>query len=87
MSFVTGDEIYVYGEMDNDGFYMGEINGMRGLVPSNFLTEATGPQGQLPPGARRPPGQGPGARGPVPPGAAVPPGHRRGKGNYLKLTL
>jgi hypothetical protein len=23
--------------MDDDGFYMGELNGKRGLVPSNFL--------------------------------------------------
>ncbi|CAB0000755.1 unnamed protein product, partial [Nesidiocoris tenuis] len=26
--------------MDDDGFYMGELDGVRGLVPSNFLTEA-----------------------------------------------
>jgi hypothetical protein len=25
--------------MDDDGFYMGELNGKRGLVPSNFLQE------------------------------------------------
>ena len=30
----------VYGEMDDDGFFMGEQNGRRGLVPSNFLQEA-----------------------------------------------
>ena len=23
--------------MDDDGFYIGELNGKRGLVPSNFL--------------------------------------------------
>ncbi|XP_013782943.1 RIMS-binding protein 2-like [Limulus polyphemus] len=40
LSFNTGDVIYVYGDMDEDGFFMGEINGVRGLVPSNFLTEA-----------------------------------------------
>ncbi|XP_076369320.1 RIMS-binding protein 2-like isoform X4 [Tachypleus tridentatus] len=40
LTFNTGDIIYVYGDMDEDGFYMGEINGIRGLVPSNFLTEA-----------------------------------------------
>lgn len=28
-----------YGEMDDDGFYMGEMDGRRGLVPSNFLQE------------------------------------------------
>lgn len=40
LAFSTGDIIYVYGEMDEDGFFMGELNGVRGLVPSNFLTEA-----------------------------------------------
>ncbi|GFU65724.1 RIMS-binding protein 2 [Trichonephila clavipes] len=40
LAFRTGDVIYVYGEADEDGFYMGELNGERGLVPSNFLTEA-----------------------------------------------
>jgi RIMS-binding protein 2 len=33
------DVITVYGEMDDDGFYVGELNGVRGLVPSNFLQE------------------------------------------------
>ena len=46
LAFRTGDVIYVYGDMDEDGFYHGELNGMRGLVPSNFLTEA--PQVDLP---------------------------------------
>ncbi|XP_070161623.1 peripheral-type benzodiazepine receptor-associated protein 1 isoform X1 [Polyergus mexicanus] len=83
LTFQTGNEIYVYGDMDDDGFYMGELNGVRGLVPSNFLTEAPGQnQGQPPPGSRRPGGQsqGPGARGPPPPPREPPPaGHRRGK--------
>lgn len=26
--------------MDEDGFFMGELDGVRGLVPSNFLAEA-----------------------------------------------
>ncbi|KYQ57013.1 RIMS-binding protein 2 [Trachymyrmex zeteki] len=84
LTFQTGNEIYVYGDMDDDGFYMGELNGVRGLVPSNFLTEAPGQnQGQPPQGSRRPGGQsqGPGARGPPPPPREPPPaGHRRGKG-------
>ncbi|XP_071447115.1 uncharacterized protein [Hetaerina americana] len=50
LSFRTGNTIYVYGEMDDDGFYMGELDGVRGLVPSNFLTEAPGPQGPGGPG-------------------------------------
>ncbi|XP_068623681.1 RIMS-binding protein 2 [Battus philenor] len=48
LSFQTGQIIHVYGEMDDDGFYMAEIDGMRGLVPSNFLTEANEQYG--PPG-------------------------------------
>eukprot|EP00095_Tigriopus_kingsejongensis_P012128 maker-scaffold560_size136926-snap-gene-0.23 protein:Tk12128 transcript:maker-scaffold560_size136926-snap-gene-0.23-mRNA-1 annotation:"rims-binding protein 2-like" len=39
LSFRTGELILVYGDMDDDGFFMGEINGKRGLVPSNFLTD------------------------------------------------
>ncbi|XP_071994121.1 peripheral-type benzodiazepine receptor-associated protein 1 isoform X4 [Engystomops pustulosus] len=37
LSFTAGDVITVYGPMDEDGFYYGELNGQRGLVPSNFL--------------------------------------------------
>ena len=89
LSFQTGNEIIVYGEMDPDGFYMGELNGVRGLVPSNFLTEACnqspGPPSQ---GGRRPlgQGQGPGARGPPPPPREPPPpGHRRNKGKLAVI--
>jgi len=90
LSFLTGEIIYVYGDKDDDGFYMGELNGVRGLVPSNFLTEAPaeyerrrggppqhlGPSGPggPPEGVRRGPGVG--ARGPPPPprGEPVPRG-------------
>ncbi|XP_026313445.1 peripheral-type benzodiazepine receptor-associated protein 1 isoform X4 [Hyposmocoma kahamanoa] len=41
LSFQTGQIIHVYGEMDDDGFYMAEIDGVRGLVPSNFLADAS----------------------------------------------
>ncbi|XP_042897319.1 RIMS-binding protein 2 isoform X3 [Parasteatoda tepidariorum] len=37
LSFSIGDVIYVIGEVDEDGFYIGELNGAKGLVPSNFL--------------------------------------------------
>ncbi|XP_039298084.1 RIMS-binding protein 2 [Nilaparvata lugens] len=87
LSFSTGNIIYVYGEMDDDGFYMGELEGVRGLVPSNFLTEAPPDypnqgqgqsqgqtsQGQTSQGRR---GQGPGARGPPPPPRDVMPPQR-----------
>lgn len=63
--------------MDEDGFYMGEIDGVRGLVPSNFLSEAPDQYGTQAPTAgsvaqrqlnnRGGRGIGPGARGPPPP--------------------
>lgn len=31
----------IFGEADEDGFYQGELNGIRGLVPSNFITPAS----------------------------------------------
>uniref|UniRef100_A0A3Q3JUS2 RIMS-binding protein 2 n=1 Tax=Monopterus albus TaxID=43700 RepID=A0A3Q3JUS2_MONAL len=39
LTFCAGDIIAVCGDIDEDGFYYGEINGHRGLVPSNFLEE------------------------------------------------
>ncbi|XP_073413150.1 RIMS-binding protein 2 isoform X3 [Dendrobates tinctorius] len=39
LTFCTGDIITVFGEIDEDGFYYGELNGHKGLVPSNFLEE------------------------------------------------
>lgn len=78
LSFKTGEIILVYGDMDEDGFYMGELDGVRGLVPSNFLAEAPdtysnqmmpggGPAGRGGLASQRGRGQGPGARGPPPP--------------------
>ncbi|CAH0713674.1 unnamed protein product, partial [Brenthis ino] len=49
LSFQTGQIIHVYGDMDDDGFYMAEIDGVRGLVPSNFLIEANDQYGQAAP--------------------------------------
>ncbi|RVE65663.1 hypothetical protein OJAV_G00118630 [Oryzias javanicus] len=38
LPLVAGKYLYVYGEMDDDGFYEGELlDGQRGLVPSNFV--------------------------------------------------
>lgn len=77
LTFKTGDIILVYGDMDEDGFFMGELDGVRGLVPSNFLTESTDQyNNQMGQGAnagqrnlnnRGGRGQGLGARGPPPP--------------------
>ncbi|KAK7131278.1 hypothetical protein R3I94_016423 [Phoxinus phoxinus] len=39
LTFCAGDIIGVFGDIDEDGFYYGELNGHRGLVPSNFLEE------------------------------------------------
>ena len=39
LSFRAGDVLRVYGEMDEDGFFYGEANGIHGLVPSNFLQD------------------------------------------------
>ncbi|XP_073917432.1 RIMS-binding protein 2 isoform X5 [Castor canadensis] len=39
LPFCTGDIITVFGDIDEDGFYYGELNGQKGLVPSNFLEE------------------------------------------------
>ncbi|XP_051268651.1 RIMS-binding protein 2 isoform X3 [Dicentrarchus labrax] len=39
LTFCVGDILAVFGDIDEDGFYYGEINGHRGLVPSNFLEE------------------------------------------------
>eukprot|EP00057_Strongylocentrotus_purpuratus_P021727 XP_011676201.1 PREDICTED: RIMS-binding protein 2 isoform X5 [Strongylocentrotus purpuratus] len=41
LSFRQGDNLMVYGEMDDDGFFVGELRGKRGLVPSNFLEEVS----------------------------------------------
>lgn len=70
------------GEPDDDGFYLGEVDGMQGLVPSNYLQEVeefpedagphhsgAGNRNVIRPIAQRDRnrGHGPGARGPPPP--------------------
>ncbi|CAM4547089.1 unnamed protein product [Leuciscus chuanchicus] len=42
--FSAGDVIYVLGDMDDDGFYYGDLNGHKGLVPSNFLQAFPDPE-------------------------------------------
>ncbi|NXW47763.1 RIMB1 protein, partial [Nyctiprogne leucopyga] len=38
LPLTAGEYIYVYGDMDEDGFFEGELmDGRRGLVPSNFV--------------------------------------------------
>ncbi|CAB3245774.1 unnamed protein product [Arctia plantaginis] len=73
LSFQTGQIIHVYGEMDDDGFYMAEIEGVRGLVPSNFLTEAND---QYPPAGQ----SSQGVAGSAGVGMAGPGGRNAGRG-------
>lgn len=40
LSFRKGDVIKVLGEIDEDGFYYGQLNDHYGLIPSNFVKEA-----------------------------------------------
>ncbi|XP_025022935.1 peripheral-type benzodiazepine receptor-associated protein 1 [Python bivittatus] len=47
LRFCAGDIVTVLSSMDDDGFYYGEVNGQKGLVPSNFL-EALPSDGALP---------------------------------------
>ncbi len=53
LPFRAGDVITIFGDTDEDGFYIGEIGGRRGLVPSNFLQDR--PPAMLPvPGGVQP---------------------------------
>ncbi|XP_035213152.1 RIMS-binding protein 2-like isoform X2 [Stegodyphus dumicola] len=58
LSFSVGDVIYVIGDVDEDGFYMGELNGVKGLVPSNFLREMPIEEDEKRHASSRPKGQG-----------------------------
>ncbi|XP_066466070.1 peripheral-type benzodiazepine receptor-associated protein 1-like [Tiliqua scincoides] len=43
LPLTAGEYVYIYGEMDEDGFYKGELmDGRRGLVPSNLVEEVSG---------------------------------------------
>ena len=37
MKFHQGDVITTFGEMDDDGYYLGELKGVRGMARANFL--------------------------------------------------
>ncbi|XP_019394939.1 PREDICTED: peripheral-type benzodiazepine receptor-associated protein 1-like [Crocodylus porosus] len=41
LTFSAGDIITVFGSVDDGGFYYGELNGQRGLIPSEFLKAAS----------------------------------------------
>ncbi|KAL6046620.1 hypothetical protein STEG23_017526 [Scotinomys teguina] len=43
LPLTVGDYVYVFGDMNEDGFYEGELmNGQRGLVPSNLVEQISG---------------------------------------------
>ncbi|XP_054851837.1 RIMS-binding protein 3C-like [Eublepharis macularius] len=43
LPLTAGEYVYIYGEMDEDGFYKGELmDGRRGIVPSNLVEEVPG---------------------------------------------
>ncbi|XP_028566166.2 peripheral-type benzodiazepine receptor-associated protein 1-like [Podarcis muralis] len=43
LPLTAGEYVYIYGEMDEDGFYEGELmDGRRGLIPSNLVEEVSG---------------------------------------------
>lgn len=43
VTLLAGDFILVFGNVDEDGFYFGELlDGRRGLAPSNFIEKLTG---------------------------------------------
>ncbi|XP_069921836.1 RIMS-binding protein 2 isoform X3 [Oryctolagus cuniculus] len=81
LTFCTGDIITVFGEIDEDGFYYGELNGQKGLVPSNFLEEVPddvevhlSDAPTRPPASRVPPEGSGTARSAAPPTALPPAG-------------
>ena len=41
LSFDEGQIIEVFGEVGDDGYFVGELNGRRGLVPEDFLDRAS----------------------------------------------
>lgn len=48
LPLTAGDTVYVYGEMDVDGFYQGRLSsGATGLVPSNFVERVAAGEGMV----------------------------------------
>ena len=47
LPLTAGDYLYVYGEMDSDGFYHGQLlsSGQSGMVPSNFIEKVMDEEG------------------------------------------
>lgn len=46
LPLTAGDYLYVYGDMDEDGYYHGQLmSGQSGMVPSNFIEKVTEDEG------------------------------------------
>ncbi|OPJ67473.1 peripheral-type benzodiazepine receptor-associated protein 1-like [Patagioenas fasciata monilis] len=42
LPLVAGQYVYVFGDVDEDGWYVGELtDGTRGLIPSNLVEEVS----------------------------------------------
>ena len=47
LQLTAGDYLYIYGEMDDDGFYHGQLlSGESGMVPSNFIERVMDEKGE-----------------------------------------
>ena len=47
LPLTAGDYLYVYGDMDEDGYYHGQLmSGQSGMVPSNFIEKVTDDEGE-----------------------------------------
>jgi hypothetical protein len=47
LPLTAGDYLYVYGDMDDDGYYHGQLmSGESGMVPSNFIEKVTDDEGE-----------------------------------------
>ncbi|CAK6971837.1 RIMS-binding protein 2 isoform X6 [Scomber scombrus] len=81
LTFSAGDIIHVFGDMDEDGFFYGDLNGHRGLVPSNFLQA-------LPedPPAERHPAAPPHPAPPPQPAAPAPEPKKESQGTWTSST-
>lgn len=48
LSVTAGDYLYVFGDIDEDGFYHGQLpSGQIGLIPSNFIERVMDESGTL----------------------------------------
>lgn len=47
LPLTAGDYLYVYGDMDDDGYYHGQLmSGQSGMIPSNFIEKVADDEGE-----------------------------------------